>query len=329
MRFSISIALFLVIQLLASTAIAQPDDCIGRVYATGNFQETAFQKPAKGTQEENSKESISQEKIKAGANFKTENLVAWCIVPFDANNRGPAERAKMVRRLGLKRVAYDWRKKHIPEFEEEILQYKANDIEYFAFWNWHDSMEALIKKHEITPQIWNMPTLPKKLADKSDSEKTKAVAEQLLPVVEKAKSLGLKFGIYNHGGWAGEPKNLIAVCEYLRTKHDATNVGIVYNFHHGHADIDGFEAAFKQLKPYLLCLNLNGMADPETVDPKTQANKIVAIGLGIHEQKMIQVVVDSGYDGPIGVLGHRKEMDAEKSVGENVEGLKGLVEIVK
>ena len=82
MRFSISIALFLVMQLLASTAIAQPDDCIGRVYATGNFQETAFQETEKEMQEESSKEKISQEKIKAGANFKTENLVAWCIVPF-------------------------------------------------------------------------------------------------------------------------------------------------------------------------------------------------------------------------------------------------------
>ncbi|MFK7765656.1 MAG: redoxin domain-containing protein [Mariniblastus sp.] len=295
-------------------------DCVGRTYAS---REVKQEPPKKQTKEKNS----GDEKIKAGKNFDTENLVAWCIVPFDAKNRGPAERAKMVRRLGLKRVAYDWRQKHISEFEQEILEYKANGIEYFAFWNWHDSMGPLIKKHEITPQIWNMPRLKNGLADKTESEKVKAVAENLLPAVEKAKSLGLKFGIYNHGGWAGEPKNLIAVCEYLRNNHDSPNVGIVYNFHHGHADIATFEKSFTQLKPYLICLNLNGMAEPETVDPKTKANKIVSIGMGVHERKMIQVVVDSGYDGPIGVLGHRKEMDAEKSVGEKVEGLKNLVEI--
>ena len=294
-------------------------DCVGRTYAKREAKKESAKQAKKD-------EANSNEKIAAGENFKTENLVAWCIVPFDAESRGPAERAKMVRRLGLKRVAYDWRKKHIPEFEQEILQYKANDIEYFAFWNWHDSMEALIKKHEIKPQIWNMPRLQNELKDKSDAEKVQAIAEQLLPVAEKAKSLGLKFGIYNHGGWAGEPKNLIAVCEYMRREHDAQNVGIVYNFHHGHADVEGFEEAFKLLKPYLLCLNLNGMADPKSVDEKTHANKIVAIGSGIHERKMIQIIVDSGYDGPIGVLGHRKEMDAEKSVGENVDGLKKIVE---
>lgn len=256
-------------------------------------------------------------------NFKTENLVTWCIVPFDAKNRGPAERAAMVRRLGLKRVAYDWRQKHVPEFEQEILEYKKNGIEYFAFWGWHDSMEPLIKKHGIKPQIWEM--YRGKLPQGTDVEKVKIVAKQLLPMVEKAKSLGLKFGIYNHGGWPGEPANLIAVCEYLRKNHHADNVGIVYNFHHGHGDVEGFEETFRLLKPHLLCLNLNGMAEPETVNRKTHANQILPIGSGVHETEMIRAVIKSGYDGPIGVLGHRADMDAEESVGLNVKGLRKLV----
>ena len=28
--------------------------------------------------------------------FDKHNLVAWCIVPFDAKNRGPSERAEML-----------------------------------------------------------------------------------------------------------------------------------------------------------------------------------------------------------------------------------------
>ena len=55
-------------------------------------------------------------------NLRDENLVAWCIVPFDAKNRSPAERAEMVKRLGLRRVAYDWRAKHVPTFEEEKVE---------------------------------------------------------------------------------------------------------------------------------------------------------------------------------------------------------------
>ncbi len=146
-------------------------------------------------------------------NFKTENLVGWCIVPFDAKHRGPAERAEMVKRLGLNRVAYDWREQHVPQFEQEIQQYQKNGIEYFAFWQWHDSMEPLIKKYGIKPQIWLSCKAPKQ---GTQEEKVQGAAEQLLPLVEKTRSLGLKLGIYNHGGWNGQPENMIAVCEYLR-----------------------------------------------------------------------------------------------------------------
>ena len=62
-----------------------------------------------------------------------DQLLAWCIVPFDAKQRGLAERAKMLKRLGLKRVAYDWSERHVKEFEEEILQYKKHGLEFFAF----------------------------------------------------------------------------------------------------------------------------------------------------------------------------------------------------
>src|SRR5688572_17767316 len=44
-----------------------------------------------------------------GSIFGKGNLVAWCIVPFDAKKRGPEERAEMLERLGIKRLAYDYR----------------------------------------------------------------------------------------------------------------------------------------------------------------------------------------------------------------------------
>ena len=52
--------------------------------------------------------------------FDRSNLVAWCIVPFDAEHRGPEERAAMLERLGLHRLAWDWRAEHLPAFDEEI-----------------------------------------------------------------------------------------------------------------------------------------------------------------------------------------------------------------
>ncbi len=256
------------------------------------------------------------------AAFAKENLVAWCIVPFDAKHRGPAERAEMIKRLGLHRVAYDWRQEHVPTFEQEILQYKKHGIEYFAFWGWHEDMEPLIRKYGIKPQIWITCAAPD--AGTQD-EKIKAAADALLPLVGKTKELGLQLGLYNHGGWGGEPANMVAVCEYLREHHDARHVGIVYNFHHGHSHITDFAESLQEMKPYLLCVNINGMAEPIDVEQNAGKNKIVPVGSGVHEQKMIQTVIDSGYSGPIGVLGHRADMDAEEALRLNLNGLSALL----
>lgn len=251
--------------------------------------------------------------------FAKDNLVAWCIVPFDAKQRGPAERAAMLSRLGLKHVAYDWREKHIPEFEQEILEYKKHGLNYFAFWSWHDSMEPLIRKHNIHPQIWTMGKQPNA---ETQAGRIKEAATSLLPLVNKTKSLGCKLGLYNHGGWSGEPENLAAVCEYLRQFHKADHVGIVYNFHHGHEHMQNFAASFKRMKAYLLCVNINGMDDAETV--AAGKNKILTIGSGRHEVELLKQVKASGYTGPIGILDHRNEMDAEKSLRLNLDGLKKL-----
>src|SRR4051794_11644565 len=52
--------------------------------------------------------------------FARKNLVAWCIVPFDSQKRGPEERAQMLEKLGFSKFAYDYRAEHIPTFDAEI-----------------------------------------------------------------------------------------------------------------------------------------------------------------------------------------------------------------
>ena len=100
-------------------------------------------------------------------NFSKDQLVAWCIVPFDAKKRGPAARAQMLKRLGIKRVAYDWRAQHVKEFEEEILQYKKHGLEFFAFWSAHEEAFRLFEKYKLRPQIWR--TLPSPKADSQEA----------------------------------------------------------------------------------------------------------------------------------------------------------------
>src|SRR5688500_16345310 len=66
--------------------------------------------------------------------FARSTLVAWCIVPFDAKKRGPEERAQMLERLGIKRLAYDYRAEHIPTFDAEVEAMKRHGIEFMAWW---------------------------------------------------------------------------------------------------------------------------------------------------------------------------------------------------
>ena len=246
--------------------------------------------------------------------YGKQNIAAWCIVPFDSKNRTPQERAEMLQRLGIQRFAYDWRDSHITQLEEEILECKRRNIEFFAFWGWHDSLAPLIAKHDVHPQIWLMVSPP---PGATDAERVENAANGLLPMAEKTKQLGLQLGLYNHGDWGGEPANMAAVCRRLHELgHD--HVGIVYNFHHGHGHIEDFPAALETMLPYLICVNLNGMNDNE-------APKILQLGAGQHERQMMKTLQVSGYQGPIGLIHHREGVDAEAGLQENTVGLKQVL----
>src|SRR5688572_33423764 len=94
--------------------------------------------------------------------FTTENLVAWCIVPFDAKKRTPEDRAAMLASLGIKKFAYDWRAEHLATFERELAALKKHDVELTALWlpapvgKEGQFLLDTIKKHNLTPQLWVM-----------------------------------------------------------------------------------------------------------------------------------------------------------------------------
>lgn len=242
--------------------------------------------------------------------LREDNLVAWCIVPFDAAKRGPAERAQMLKELGINRSAYDWREEHVPTFEQEILEYKKHGIEFFAFWATHEAALKLFEKHDLHPQIWQMIGGAN---GETDAEKVANAVKAMTPLAERTKALGCPLSLYNHGGWTGEPQNMVAVCEGLRAA-GFDHVGIVYNFHHGHDHIAAWPAHWKRMQPYLHCLNINGM------NPAAQP-KILGLGQGQHEVEMLRTVIDSGYQGPIGIIDHREHLDAKDSLQENLDGL--------
>lgn len=253
--------------------------------------------------------------------YSRDNLVAWCIVPFDAKKRGPQERAEMLARLGFKRFAYDWRGEHIPTFAKELNTLKKHGIRLEAFWfpaalndDARKILDAL-KANDVKTQLWITMGDPAPKA-KDDEEKTAAAARILTPIVEEAARIGCTVALYNHGGWFGEPENQTAIIERLKSKH----VGIVYNLHHGHDHLERFPALLKKMLPHLWCLNLNGMVK----DGDKVGKKILPLGQGERDLALLRTIRDSGYRGPIGILGHTMD-DAEERLRDNLDGLDWLL----
>ena len=255
--------------------------------------------------------------------FARENLTAWCIVPFDARKRGPEARAEMLTRLGFRHFAYDWRAEHIPQFDEEIETMKRWGVEITAWWfpaGLNDEARAIlaaIERHGIHPELWvSMGGGEIQCTPEEQAKRVAEHAEALRPVVAEAARLGCKVGLYNHGSWFGEPENQLAIIQAL----GAPNVGIVYNLHHGHGHLERFERLLAQMKPHLLCLNLNGM----NTGGDAKGQKILPLGTGEHDLALLRTIRESGYVGPIGILGHTED-DAELTLRDNLEGLDWLL----
>ncbi|HOW66984.1 MAG TPA: TIM barrel protein [Candidatus Paceibacterota bacterium] len=250
------------------------------------------------------------------------NLVAWCVVPFDAKKRGPEERAMMLERLGLRKLAYDWREEHVATFDQEIEAMKKHGIDMVAWW-FPSSLDAtahrilrVLERHQVKAQLWVTMGDPLPEA-RSQEDKIKAAASVLGPMADAASKIGCSVALYNHGGWFGEPTNQVAIVQNLQK----TNVGIVYNLHHGHEHLDRFAELFLLMKPHLLAFNLNGMI------PRGDqlGKKILTIGQGTEEARLLKVIRESGWQGPVGIIDHRPETDSEITLLENLKGLENLL----
>jgi hypothetical protein len=244
--------------------------------------------------------------------FRRDNLVAWCIVPFDAKKRGPEDRAAMLEKLGFKHFAYDWRKEHVPAFDEECDALAKHGVTLDAFWTTPPDLPKLLesfKTRGLKPSFWVMAAAP---AELDQAAKVNHAADRIRPLAETLGKAGCRLSIYNHGGWGGEPENMVAVCEAV----NLPNVGIVYNQHHGHDHLSRFAEALAKMLPHLHFLNLNGM----TAEGDKKGKKIMVLGQGDLDVELARTICESGYKGPIGILNHTGH-DAEARLLDNLEGL--------
>lgn len=257
--------------------------------------------------------------------FSKQNLVAWCIVPYDSMNRTPVERAAMLRELGITQLAYDWREKHLPSFAEEIRVLKENNIKLKSVWFWINGTKdgqvldeanhhilKILEESGAKTELW-LSFNDRFFDGLSDEEKFEKAVEAIAEINQRVQAIGCTLHLYNHGNWFGEPANQVKIIEKLGTK----DIGMVYNFHHARHHVQAFPDLLKVMLPYLSTVNINGM--------KEGGPMIVTVGEGDHELEMLKALKRSGFSGSIGVLSHVEEDDAKQVLRRNIEGLKMLL----
>jgi len=255
--------------------------------------------------------------------LQKDNLFAWCIIPYDSMNRTSAERADMLIELGLSSYAYDWREEHLPNMAHELKVMKEKNIGLTAVWFWVDGRGEsffdanneiilnTLKEENVQPDIWvGIPD--EYFGDISETEKLIKGKELIDYTYQKAKEIGCTISLYNHGGWYGEPENQVKIIEALGYE----DIGIIYNFHHGHDQIDKAAENFAMMKKYLRAVNINGM--------KKDGPKTIQVGEGNEEVNMLKHLIASGYDGPIGILGHLENVDVKDILQGNLDGVEKI-----
>ncbi len=230
----------------------------------------------------------------------------------------------MLERLGFSLFAYDYRAEHVPTFDAEMDALKRHRVRLLAWWFPGElNSEArlileVLKRHDLRQvQLWVTGGGGPTANDAEQRARVASEAARIRPIAEAADRIGCSVALYNHGGWFGEPENQLAILEQLRFQ-GTTNVGIVYNLHHGHSQVDRFPVLLAKMKPYLVALNLNGMG------PEGEKKMILPLGQGDFDLRLLREIVESGWHGPIGILNHTDE-DAEARLQDNLEGLDWLV----
>lgn len=260
--------------------------------------------------------------------FSTDNLVAWCIVPFDAKERGPVERAQMLKELGITRLAYDWREEHIPTFDEEWKALNEHNIKLQAFWmvagqdpandNNVQAVFDFLERNKVSTELWLLIWEWPGFDSLSQDEKVRMMAAPIEYIADRAAALDCTVGLYNHRKWFGEPENQLAILKYL----DRPNIGIVYNFHHAVEHHERFPEFFPRIKPHLMAVNVAGI---RAADRKN----FYGVGEGDTETEMLRMVLESEYDGPIGIINHDENRDAREGLVKEMTNLQRLASELK
>ena len=257
--------------------------------------------------------------------IKAAELTPWCIVNFDSLERSPSDRIAMLKEMGFTKYGYNWDDEHLNQMKEEFALANKNNIEIVSVFLWlnakrdsigklspsNEKMLNILSDIDYKPTIWL--SFSNNYFEDLNQEQSMSLAIEFIKFIKiKADQIGCKISLYNHHGWFGNPHNQVEIIELL----PQDSLKMVYNYHHAHDYLDEFPEIAKKIKPYLSYVNINGM--------RQDGPKILTIGEGDFEHEMIKVLLDEGYNGPWGILGHIETEDVHKVLERNINGLNSL-----
>jgi len=254
--------------------------------------------------------------------FKVDEVSPWCIIGFDSLNRTPDQRIAMLKQMGFTKYGFNKGTGDLSTMKDEFKLAKENNIEITSIFLWLNANRDSIGKlssmnQELLTNLAEIETKPTIWLSFSDNFFEELTHEQSITLSIKmiefvkieADELGCELALYNHHGWFGNPHNQVEILEKL----NQDSISMVYNFHHAQEYVDDFPVIAKKIKPYLSYVNLNGV--------KKEGPQILAIGQGDHEFEMVRLLLDEGYNGPWGILGHIKTEDVQQVLEGNIDGL--------
>ncbi len=261
--------------------------------------------------------------------FSKSNLHVWAYEEYDAVKRSPTERAQLLKELGIHKAGYICRNaKRTAEFESYLNAYREHGIELVGVWTPVHTKAPLsepqikgfleaVDRYQLQIQWWL--TLEHPFDKDPESTRVQNAVRWLQPLLAEANKRACRLVIYGHGRkkWFTQSENQLEILKHLNATQPNAALGIIYNFHQSHAQMDRFARVLPQLKPHLAAVNLNGM--------HSDGLQIAPLGSGNREREMIQLIHQSGWHGPVGIIGHVRTEDSRTTLQRNLDGLKTIL----
>jgi hypothetical protein len=246
----------------------------------------------------------------------------------------------MLRRIGLRKIVWDWRDEHLSAFDSELDALRQYEVELSGMWtplpmpSYEEpdyatrfglvptAIKTLITeaaRRGFAPDLWTQigfgqPGAPVPLSERVHRVEVDRAADHLAGLARLARGHGMCVVLTNHGGWAGEPRTLVDVVKEL-ARRGLGNVGIGFRLQHAHHLIADLDHHLRTMDEHLVALMLSG-AD---AGAELTGRVILPFGAGSRDRWVTHALLESGWRGQLVVHAVGQD-DSEARLLDSLDG---------